>query len=87
MKTDKRFFDVAATVAARRVNSLLRRGELVTSHDGMVDQYERGTFVRSFYDLTKVFPVFHREAYRELRQRAGVPGDRATWEWYQVVKK
>jgi len=86
MSTDKRFFDVASSMAARRISSLFTRGELVTSHDGMVDQYRGNTPVRSFGDLGQIFPVFHREAYRELRIRAGVPASKATWEWHQVVK-
>jgi len=86
MSTDKRFFDVASTIAARRISSLFRRGELVTSFDGMVNQFRGVSPVRSFAGLDHVFPVFHREAYRELRIRAGVPASKATWEWHQVVK-
>ncbi|MFA7050399.1 MAG: hypothetical protein WC164_04815 [Patescibacteria group bacterium] len=83
----ERFFDEAARIAGRRVASLFAQGRLRHSFDGMVEQWGHDHApIRSFDDLSHVFPVFHREAYREVRARAGVPANRATWEWHQVVK-
>lgn len=79
---DRRFHTEAIRIASRRLAGLTKIGDIVVEYDGSVSQYRGATPVRSLVSINSMFAVFHREAYRELRVKAGMAPAQATKEWF-----
>ena len=81
-----RFYAEALRIALRRMVGMLDRQLLTTDYDYSLTLYNHeNQAVRSWGSLVGALCTLHREAFRELRAKAGVSLNKATWEWYNNI--